>query len=1353
MNKRKHVFLSYRSVEVDFALKLAADLKNAGVNLWMDRLDIKPGDDWLKALQQAVNDCAAMIPVLSPDYVQSKYCQRELARADRMGRPIFPVMLQAVPESEWPFEIERQQHIDFSRWKDEKYYDEQLPKLVDILKATVADQITVVPDVETRYINTLIAELEARKGVIGYFESSPPFDNQSQDDVVRPRPIFAETWNLHGRYMLAQNPEVDGDAAKTPAVLNNINEALEKYPRFVLVGATGTGKTITLNHLVLEAAHRYLAAPRVAPLPLLLRLHQWNDDTSLAEFVHANWPLDSDPLKLLAKGKVCLYVDGLNEVDMSSGIKKIDLLRDWLKAKNAPQRAVFTCRMSDFAMGASLGIPMIQTVDLDASHIQRFVEHYLEGDEARYLLSRIMPVAGQDDRSSRYLFRMARNPFLLSALILIFKNSPDHEILYSMGGVVKRLVTNLWERKSHLTKNVTFEAIETVLADLAFMMVDAEMPIYIPLDDAMEYLAGQQTLLKAAVNTYLLEVEGNKVRFSHELIKEYFAALGLIRAGLPTKLMRPQIDATMHRVPRKWDMAMSIAAGIVDDPDSVILNILEVDPYLALQCAISGVDCTDKTYQTVVNRLLDMMQTEGDGRVAVARILMGADDERALLTLLDAMRNGVWTVRIAATEALQEMSIQMMPGLVEAIENLDDSTRDATLTALRQMSKKSLPTLLRLLYSKNFHTKRGAAWALGELKDAAAVPLLLETLRDPDYLVGADAALALGRIKDPVAIPGLLQALGHENWRVSKAASKALAWIGAPAAPGLIEVLNDKTNSPRKLVRTIDALGYIKNKEEVGSALLKATNSRNVEVRSAAIEALHDYRDPTSIKRLIECLGDTARSRWSKQRICDMAASILITVGTDEALTAVKRWRKGETRSTTQEGSSKKAKDRLTRNLDDLQTDTVNSDEAINSPDWMVRRDAVLALTGTVSAHAVPRLLVAANDEDSQVRMSAINTLANFKDDAQVIPVLIAALGDEDYLVCDAAKEALKREGKPPVPGLMEALHHPNENIRGAAVEVLGAIGDTDAIPDLIDALADIRRPWLYDDRICDIAIRALETIGTPETKEVVFQWRTTHPAASNQDNGMGERDILGELLQHLREGDWSVQQEAAKSLREMAKLIRGATDSPFVQRLQEALQDPLWVVRWAAAEALAWIRDRSTALALVPLLNDTNKTVRVAALRALSEIGEVAVINDVARLLGDKSSMVREAAAETLGNLGDPSGIPALVAALSDSDKFVRIAAIYALGKINDMSAADPLVKMLLDTDSMVRCFAADALGHMAYPGAVPNLIMLLRDTDGPYWEEKRVCDVAADALHTIGTPEAARAVSEWRGTQPIKN
>src|SRR4051812_43653880 len=125
MNTRGHIFFSYRSLEMDFAIRLAADLKNAGVNVWMDRLDIKPGDDWVAALQEGVNNSAAVIAVLSPEYVSAKYCRNELSRAVRLGRPIFPILLRPLPNEEWPIEIERHQYTDFTRWQDESVYNKR----------------------------------------------------------------------------------------------------------------------------------------------------------------------------------------------------------------------------------------------------------------------------------------------------------------------------------------------------------------------------------------------------------------------------------------------------------------------------------------------------------------------------------------------------------------------------------------------------------------------------------------------------------------------------------------------------------------------------------------------------------------------------------------------------------------------------------------------------------------------------------------------------------------------------------------------------------------------------------------------------------------------------------------------------------------------------------------------------------------------------------------------------------------------------------------------------------------------------------------------------------------------------
>jgi len=49
----KHIFVSYRSLEAEFALKIATDLRNSGVSIWMDRLDgIRGADDWRRSIEQ-----------------------------------------------------------------------------------------------------------------------------------------------------------------------------------------------------------------------------------------------------------------------------------------------------------------------------------------------------------------------------------------------------------------------------------------------------------------------------------------------------------------------------------------------------------------------------------------------------------------------------------------------------------------------------------------------------------------------------------------------------------------------------------------------------------------------------------------------------------------------------------------------------------------------------------------------------------------------------------------------------------------------------------------------------------------------------------------------------------------------------------------------------------------------------------------------------------------------------------------------------------------------------------------------------------------------------------------------------
>lgn len=77
---------------------------------------------------------------------------------------------------------------------------------------------------------------------------------------------------------------------------------------------------------------------------------------------------------------------------------------------------------------------------------------------------------------------------------------------------------------------------------------------------------------------------------------------------------------------------------------------------------------------------------------------------------------------------------------------------------------------------------------------------------------------------------------------------------------------------------------------------------------------------------------------------------------------------------------------------------------------------------------------------------------------------------------------------------------------------------------------------------------------------------------------------------------------------------------------------------------------------------------------------------------------------------------MPALLAALNDPDGAVRRASAWALGQIGDAQAVAGLAGLLDDLEG------------------------------GMFGVGDRVCDIAAEALQRIGTPEAMSALSQWQ-------
>jgi HEAT repeat protein len=107
---------------------------------------------------------------------------------------------------------------------------------------------------------------------------------------------------------------------------------------------------------------------------------------------------------------------------------------------------------------------------------------------------------------------------------------------------------------------------------------------------------------------------------------------------------------------------------------------------------------------------------------------------------------------------------------------------------------------------------------------------------------------------------------------------------------------------------------------------------------------------------------------------------------------------------------------------------------------------------------AVPALSVWAHAGEDAAR-DALQTLGHPMLDLPQAVAQVAAQGAWGVLIraltCTQVREVVVGLGAPAVPALIQALGDRSENVRFAAAEALGKLGDPQAIPALIQALGD----------------------------------------------------------------------------------------------------------------------------------------------------------------------------------------------------------------------------------------------------------------------------------------------------------
>ena len=93
------VFLSHSSKDKDFVRELYRRLTRDGVSCFFDAESIGWGENWVRALERAIDECEQTVFVLSPDFCNSEWVEveRTSSMADdgrHLKRKVRPLMLR-----------------------------------------------------------------------------------------------------------------------------------------------------------------------------------------------------------------------------------------------------------------------------------------------------------------------------------------------------------------------------------------------------------------------------------------------------------------------------------------------------------------------------------------------------------------------------------------------------------------------------------------------------------------------------------------------------------------------------------------------------------------------------------------------------------------------------------------------------------------------------------------------------------------------------------------------------------------------------------------------------------------------------------------------------------------------------------------------------------------------------------------------------------------------------------------------------------------------------------------------------------------------------------------------------------
>lgn len=424
-----------------------------------------------------------------------------------------------------------------------------------------------------------------------------------------------------------------------------------------------------------------------------------------------------------------------------------------------------------------------------------------------------------------------------------------------------------------------------------------------------------------------------------------------------------------------------------------------------------------------VPALTRLLTTDPELTIATAGALAQIGDARAFEALLGLIGHPDPAVRQAVIATLNSLGHPDMPTrLVDLLQDTDPLVRESAVKIAGYFAfEECVALLLERCQDADENVRRAAIELIPYLENAPVLPVFVQALEDEAPKVRASAVRALGQIESALAFPYLLSALNDSDAWVRYYTARAIGWHGYPEAVPALEqlVLSDPADHVRSAA--IEALGRVGGAQVVSIlAPLAVAADSNSDLARASLTALGQIGHPNALPPLRSALRSPVPERriWAiralgkrggtgveaalqaltttdpEGQVVQAAIDALEQLATPEAIAGLLELTANPTRS-------EACITALVR-LGAAHLETIS--RGLTHTNAGVRRAVVEALTRMKHPRASEFLLTALDDQDTSVRLAAVNALENLGNRYAERKLAVLAHTDPDPTVRRAAQ-------------------------------------------------------------------------------------------------------------------------------------------------------------------------------------------------------------------------------------------------------------------------------------------------------------------------------------------------------------